>query len=73
MEKEAREAILSVVATLPNIDELKPEQEEALLSFVGGHDARNIVSGRSWHMTYVTTKRYCDWLWQIQSGTGQIQ
>ena len=37
MEKEPREAILSGVATLPNIDELKPEQEVALLSFVCVH------------------------------------
>ena len=32
------EAIRSVVATLPNIEKSKPEQEQALLSFVGGHD-----------------------------------
>lgn len=37
-EKDASEAIRSVVATLPNIQKLKPEQEQALLSFVGGHD-----------------------------------
>ena len=37
-EKDAREAIRSVVATLPNIQKLKPEQEQSLLSFVGGHD-----------------------------------
>ena len=37
-EKYASEAIRSVVATLPNIYELKPEQEQVLLSFVGGHD-----------------------------------
>ena len=38
MEKDTREAIRSVVGSLPNIDQLKPEQEQALLSFVGGHD-----------------------------------
>ena len=37
-EKDARKAIRSVVATLPNIQQLKPEQEQVLLSFVGGHD-----------------------------------
>ena len=38
MEKDTREAIRSVVGSLPKIDQLKPEQEQALLSFVGGHD-----------------------------------
>ena len=41
MEKDTREAIRSVrsvVGSLPNIDQLKPEQEQALLSFVGGRD-----------------------------------
>ena len=38
MEKDTREAIRSVVGSLPKIDKLKPEQEQALLSFVGGHD-----------------------------------
>ena len=38
MEKDTREAIRSVVGSLPNIDQLKSEQEQALLSFVGGHD-----------------------------------
>ena len=38
MKKDANEAICSVVETLPNIDQLKPEQEQALLSFVGGQD-----------------------------------
>jgi hypothetical protein len=33
-----RKAIRSVVAKLPNIQKLKPEQEQCLLSFVGGHD-----------------------------------
>ena len=35
---ERNKAIRSVVETLPNIDQLKPEQEQALLSFVGGQD-----------------------------------
>ena len=35
-EKDASEAIRSVVATLPNIQKLKPEQELVLLSFLGG-------------------------------------
>ena len=35
-EKDASEAIRSVVATLPNIHKLKPEQEEVWLIFVGG-------------------------------------
>ena len=38
MEKDTREAIRSVVGSLPNIDQSKPEQEQALQSFVGGHD-----------------------------------
>ena len=38
MEQDTREAIRSVVGSLPNIDQLKPEQEQALLSFVGGRD-----------------------------------
>ena len=37
-EKDVSEAIWSVVATLPNIQKLKPEQEQSLLSCVGGHD-----------------------------------
>ena len=37
-EKDASEAIRSVVATLPNIHKLKLEQEQVLLSYVGGHD-----------------------------------
>ena len=32
------EAIRSVVATLPNIQKLKPEQEQVLLSFLGVND-----------------------------------
>ena len=35
-EKDASEAIRSVVATVPNIQEPKPEQ--VLLSFLGGND-----------------------------------
>ena len=35
---ERNKAIRSVVETLPNIDQLKPEQDQALLSFVGGQD-----------------------------------
>jgi superfamily II DNA helicase RecQ len=38
MEKDTREAIRSVVGSLPNINQLKLEQEQALLSFVGGHE-----------------------------------
>ena len=37
-EKDASEAIRSVVATLPNIQKLKPEQEQVLLSFLGVND-----------------------------------
>ena len=37
-EKDASEAIRSVVATLPNIQKPKPEQEQVLLSFLGGND-----------------------------------
>ena len=37
-EKEASKAIWFVVATLPNIQKLKLEQEQFWHSFVGGHD-----------------------------------
>ena len=37
-EKDASEAIRSVVATLPNIQKLKHKQEQSLLSCAGGHD-----------------------------------
>ena len=37
-ENDASEAIRSVVATVPNIQKLKPEQEQVLLSFLGGND-----------------------------------
>ena len=37
-EKDVRKAIWSVVAKLHNIQKLKPEQEQCLLSFIGGHD-----------------------------------
>ena len=60
-EKNVCEAIRSVVATLPNIQELKPEQEQALLSFVGGHDVVALLPtgfGKSFD--------WLDWLWQIQ-------
>uniref|UniRef100_A0A8C5BW69 DNA 3'-5' helicase n=1 Tax=Gadus morhua TaxID=8049 RepID=A0A8C5BW69_GADMO len=43
MENDVSEAIQSVVATLPNIEKLKPEQEQALLSFVGGHDVVGLL------------------------------
>jgi superfamily II DNA helicase RecQ len=33
-----RKSIRSVVAKLPNIQKLKPEQDQCLLSVVGGHD-----------------------------------
>ena len=32
-----------VVATLPNIHKLQPEQEQVLLSFVGGHDVEALL------------------------------
>ena len=38
MEKDTREAIRSVVGSMPKIEQLKPEQEQALQSFVGGHE-----------------------------------
>ena len=38
MEKDTREAIRSVVGSLPKIDQLNPEQEQVLLHIVGGHD-----------------------------------
>ena len=37
-EKDASEAIRSVVATVPNIQKLKLEQEQVLLSFLCGND-----------------------------------
>ena len=38
MEKDTREAIRSALGSMPKVDKLKPEQEQALLRFVGGHD-----------------------------------
>ena len=89
MEKDTREAIRSVVGSLPNIDN-KLEQEQALLSFVGGHDFVALLPtgfGKSLiiQLAPLVVKEpvpshdirhdqtLCDWLWQIQSGTGQIQ
>ena len=37
-EKDASEAIRFVLAMLPNIHKLKLEQEQSLLSLVGGDD-----------------------------------
>ena len=37
-EKDASETIQSVVATLLNIQKLKPERDQSLLSCVGDHD-----------------------------------
>ena len=45
-EKDASEAIRSVVTTLPNIQKLEPEQEQSLLSFVGGHDVIALLPTR---------------------------
>ena len=90
MEKDTREAIRSVVGSLPKIDQLKPEQEQALLSFVGGHDVVALLPtgfGKSliFQLAPLVVKEpvpshdirhdqtLCDCLWQIQSGTGQIQ
>ena len=90
MEKDTREAIRSVVGSLPNIDQFKPEQEQTLLSFVGGHDVVALLPtgfGKSliFQLAPLVVKEpvpsqdtrhdqtLCDWLWQIQSGTGQIQ
>ena len=42
-EKDANKAIRSVVATLLNIQKLKPEQEQSLLSLVGGHDVVDVL------------------------------
>ena len=43
-EKDASKAIQSFVATLPNIQKLKPEQEQCLLSFVCGHDVEALLA-----------------------------
>ena len=45
-EKDASEAIRSVVATLPNIQKLKPEQDQSLLSCVGGRDVVSLLPHR---------------------------
>ena len=45
-EKDAGEAIGSVVATLPNIQKLKPEQEQVLLSFLGVNDVVALLPKR---------------------------
>nr|XP_055036892.1 ATP-dependent DNA helicase RecQ-like [Misgurnus anguillicaudatus] len=41
--KDASNAIRSVVATQSNIKNLQPEQEQALLSFVSGHDVMALL------------------------------
>ena len=90
MEKDTREAIRSVVGSLPKINQLNPEQEQALQSFVGGRDVVALLPtgfGKSliFQLAPLVVKEpvpshdishkqtLCDWLWQIQSGTGQIQ
>ena len=90
MEKDTREAIRYVVGSLPKIDQLKPEQEQALQSFVGGHEVVALLPtgfGKSliFQLAPLVVKEpvpshdirqdqtLYDWLWQIQSGTGQIQ
>ena len=80
-EKGAREAIRAVVATLPNIQKL--EQEQSLLSFVSGHDVVSLLptgfgKGLIFQLAQLVVKELAktntsDWLWQIQSGSGQIQ
>ena len=82
-EKGASEAIWSVVATLPNIQKLAPEQEQSLLSFVGVHDVVAPLPtgfGKSliFQLAPLVVKELAkanasDWLWQIQSGSRQIQ
>ena len=54
MDENTREAIQSVVETLPNIDKLKPEQEQALLNFVG---SRPVPAQDIRH-----DQTLCDWL-----------
>ena len=71
------------MATLPNIQKLEPEQEQTLLSFVGGHDVVALFPtgfGKSliFQLAPLVVKELAkanasDWLWQIQSGSGQIQ
>ena len=82
-EKDASEAIRSVVARLPNIQKLKPEQEQSLQSFVSGHDVVALLPtgfGKSliFQLAPLVVKELAkanasNWLWQIQSGSGQIQ
>ena len=67
----------SIVATLPDIQKLKPEQ--SLLSFVGGPSTPTAF-GKSllFQLAPSVVKElakanFGDWLWQIQSGSGQIQ
>ena len=82
VEKDAREAIRSVVATLPNIQKLKSEQEQSLQSFVGGHDVvallptgfgKSLIFQLAPLVVEELAKANTCWLWQIQSGSGQIQ
>ena len=90
MEKDTREAIRSVVGSLPNIDQLKLGREQALLSIVGGRDVVALLpTGFGKRLIFQLAplvvkepvpshdirldQTLCDWLWQIQSGTGQIQ
>ena len=59
-EKNASEAIRSVVATLPDIQKLKLEQEQSLQSFVGGHDVVALLP--TWFRK--------SWIFQLASGEG---
>ena len=93
-EKDASEAIRSVVATLPNIQKLKPERDQSLLSCVGDHDVvallptgfrnslifqlaplvvKELAKANASDAKPTSRPNVSDWLWQIQSGSGQIQ
>ena len=60
------------MATLPNIQKLKPEQEQSMLSFVDGHDVVAPLPagfGKSliFQLALLVVKDLAsDWLWQIQ-------
>ena len=82
-EKDASKAIWSIMATLPTIQKLKPEQEQSLLSSVGVHDVvaplpTGFGNSLIFQLAPLEVKELAkanasDWLWQIQSGSGQIQ
>ena len=78
MEKDTREAIRSVVGSLPNRS-IKAGVRTSFAEFCCGHDVGALLPTGLVVKEPVPShdirhdQTLCDWLRQIQSGTGQIQ